>query len=146
MSSSLFNTSRNVRSRAQVASSEYALVTIGARTELGQSVNGSYTRQIQTIFEIGSPAIMWLAGHEQGTLSFSRLVGARGFFSGWEGEECGEIRPVSIGLGGGPCVAAASGGLRFGGTMIEGVNFSMAAGTLEITEGISLRVASMSRA
>lgn len=145
MSNSIFNTTRQTRSRGQVASSEYALVTIGARTELGQNINGTYTRQIQTIFEIGSPNILWLAGHEQGTLSFSRLVGSRGFFSGWEGNECGEIRPVSVQLGGGPCVAAASGGLRFGGTMIEAVNFTMQAGTLEITEGISLRVASLSR-
>ena len=146
MSKSIFQTNRQTRSRAQIASSEYALVTIGSRTELGQSVTGSYNRQIQTIFEIGSPSIMWLAGHEQGQLSFQRLVGSRGFFSGWEGDECGEIRPVSIGLSGGPCVAAASGGLRFGGTMIEGLNFSMSAGTLEITEGVSLKVASMSRA
>lgn len=143
MSQSIFNTNRNTRSKAQIASSEYALVTIGARTELGQSIQGAYNRQIQTIFEIGSPAIMWLAGHEQGTLTFQRLVGSRGFFSGWEGDQCGSIRPVSVSLSGGPCVAAASGGLSFDGTMIEGVNFSMQAGTLEITEGVSLRVASM---
>ncbi len=146
MSTSIFGTSRNVRSRGQIASSEYALVTIGSRTELGQSVSGTYTRQIQTIFEIGSPNLYWLNGHEQGTLSFQRLVGSRGFFAGWDGDECGEIRPVSISLAGGPCVAAASGGLRFGHSVIEGFNFSLAAGTLEITEGISLRIGSLSRA
>ena len=145
MSTSIFNTKRETRSRGQVASSEYALVTIGKRTELGQSVNGTYTRQIQTIFEIGSPNVLWLAGHEQGTLNFSRLVGSRGFFSGWDVDQCGQITPVSINLGGGACVAAASGGLSFGGPMIDSVNFSMQAGTLEITEGVNLRVATMGR-
>ena len=118
----------------------------GARTELGQNVQGNYSRQIQTIFEIGSPNVIWLAGHEQGTLTFSRLVGSRGFFSGWTPDECGVIKPVSISLGAGPCVSAASGGLAFEGAMVESVNFSMQSGTLEISEGISLRVATLSRA
>jgi hypothetical protein len=141
-----FGTRRETRSRAQLASSEYALVTIGRRSELGQSVQGSYTRQIQTIFEIGTPTVTWLAGHESGQLNFQRLVGKNGFFDGWQGDECGVITPVAIGLGGGPCVAAASGGLRFDGAMIESLNWTLSAGTLEITEGVALRVASMSRA
>lgn len=145
MSSSIFNTTRQVRNKAQIASSEYALVSIGGRTELGQSVTGSYGRQIQTILEIGSPNIMWIGGHEQGTLSFGRVVGSKGFFDGWEGDDCGEIRPVAISLGTGPCVAAANGGLRFGGTQIENVGFSMSSGSLEISETISMRVATLSR-
>jgi hypothetical protein len=142
----IFNTDRVTRSRAQLASSEYALVTVGGRSELGQSVQGSYNRQIQTIFEIGNPAITWLAGHEQGNMTFQRLVGNRGFFDGWEGDECGVITPVSINLGGGPCVAVAAGGLRFDNAMIEGLNWSITAGTLEIMEGVSMRIGSMGRA
>lgn len=145
MSKSIFNTDRQTRAPGQIASSEFALVKIGARTELGQSVNGTYTRQIQTIFELGSPNILWLAGHEQGTLTFNRLVGSRGFFSGWEGDACGEIKPVSIDLSSGPCAKVATGGLTFRNAMIESVNFAMQSGTLEISEGISMRVASMGR-
>lgn len=142
----VFNTNRTTNSKAQIASAEYALITVGKRTELGQSVTGNYTRQIQTIFEIGTPNVMWLAGHEQGTLAFNRLVGGKGFFYGWDPDTCGEIRPVSINLGSGPCVSAARGGLKFGGAMVESVNFSIQAGTLEISEGISLRIATLSRA
>lgn len=145
MSTSIFNTTRQANSRARAASSEYALVTLGGRTELGQSVTGNYTRQIQTIFEIGSTGIMWISGHEQGSLAFSRLVGAQGFFSGWNPDGCGEIKPVAINLSGGPCVAVARGGLGFDGTILESYNFALQAGTLEITEGVNLRVANLSR-
>ena len=148
MSNSIFNTSRQTKTSGQVASSEYALITIGGRTELGQQVRGNYTRQIQTIFEIGSPNVMWLAGHEQGTLNFSRLVGSKGFFSGWDddADACGVINPVAVDFTGGTqCLAKATGGLLFEGAMIESLDFSMQAGTLEITEGINLRVASISR-
>ncbi len=146
MSRTIFNTQRTVKSSGQVASSEYALVTIGGRTELGQSVSGTYTRQIRDLYELGSTTVLWLTGREMGNMTFNRLVGGKGFFDGWEGEDCGEIRPVSINLSGGPCVAAASGGLQFQSIMIEGLNFSMSTGALEITEGITMRFASMSRA
>ena len=91
MSRTIFNTQRTVKSSGQVASSEYALVTIGGRTELGQSVSGSYTRQIRDLYELGSTTVLWLTGREMGNMTFNRLVGARGFFDGWGGEDCGEI-------------------------------------------------------
>jgi hypothetical protein len=143
---SIFNTNRTVKPTGQVASSEFALISIGGRTELGQSISGSYTRAIQTVHELGSPDVAWIAGHEQGSLSFQRLVGSKGFFHGWDSDACGLIRPVAINLGGGPCVASASGGLRFGGAMVESISFDMQAGTLEIREGIQMRVATMGRA
>ena len=143
---SIFNTQRTVKPSGQIASSEYALISIGGRTELGQSVTGSYSRTIQTVHELGSPNVAYVSGHEQGQLSFNRIVGSNGFFSGWDADACGLIRPVSISLGGGPCVASARGGLRFGGAMVEAISFEMTAGTLEIREGIQMRVATMGRA
>jgi hypothetical protein len=142
---SIFNTNRQVTSRAQVASSEYAIVQLGGRSELAQQVTGNYGREIRQIYEIGSPNIMWVGGHESGALNFSRIVGTGGFFDGLDNGECGVIRPVSINLGGGPCVAVASGGLHFGEAMLERVDFSLSVASVEITEGISLRVATMSR-
>lgn len=141
----IFGTNREVRSSGRLASSEYAIVTVGGRSELGQSIQGSYQRQIQTLHELGSPGVLWVPGFESGNLSFQRLVGAAGFFAGWEGSTCGEINPVSIELGGGGCVAIGGGGLRFSDAMVESVNFSMAAGTVQISEGISMRVGAMSR-
>ncbi len=142
----LFGTSRTAKSRAQIASSEYAIISVGGKSQLGQNLQGTYMRQIQTIMELGNPGLYWIGGHEQGNLTFQRLVGKGGFFDGWDPDECGILSPCSVDLGSAPCVAAASGGLRFEGSMVEQFNFTMQAGTLEITEGVSLRVASMSRA
>ena len=140
-----FGTTRQVSSSGRVASSEYAIVTVGGRSELGQSLRGSYTRQIQTIHELGSTGVIWVSGFESGQLGFQRLVGKGGFFQGWNGSECGIIQPVSVDLGGGGCVAIASGGLRFTDAMIESFDFSMQAGTVQISEGVNMRVGAMSR-
>lgn len=139
----VFNTNREVRASGRVASSEYAIVTVGGRSELGQSIQGTYGRQIQTIHELGSTGVIWVPGFESGTLNFRRLVGSKGFFSGWTGTACGVINPVSIDLGGGGCVAVASGGLRFSEAMIESFDFSMSAQAVEITEGVSMKIGAM---
>ena len=141
----VFSTQHTARSAGRVASSEYALVTVGGRSELGQSVQGSYARQVQSIYELGRPGVLWVPGFESGQLTFHRLVGKGGFFDGWSGNECGLIQPVSIDLSGGGCVAVAAGGLRFTDAMIESFTFSMQAGTVQISEGVTMRVGAMSR-
>jgi len=141
----VFNSERRTRSAGRVASSEYAIVTVGGRSELGQNISGTYSRNIATIHELGSPGVIWVPGFESGTLTFSRLVGTAGFFSGWTGSACGVLNPVSVDLGAGECVAIASGGLRFSDAMIESFNFAMQAGNVEITEGVSMRIGGMSR-
>lgn len=141
----IFGTNRNVRSSGRLASSEYAIVTVGGRSELGQSVQGTYQRTIETIHELGSTGVLWVPGFESGSLQFQRLVGSGGFFAGWNGDACGRITPVSIDIGGGGCVAVSAGGLRFSDTVIESLNFSMQAGSVQISEGVNLRVGSMSR-
>lgn len=142
---SIFNTARTKPAMGRLASSDYALVTLGGRSELVQSVQGNYGRQIATFHEIGSPNVMWVPGQEEGTLQVQRLVGKAGFFSGWTGDSCGVIRPVSINLSGGPCVAVASGGLQCHDTIVESVNFQLTSQTPAITEGISLKVGTLSR-
>jgi hypothetical protein len=143
---SILNTTRQVTSRSQAPTSEYAILYMGGRGELAQSVSGNYGREIRPIYELGSPNVVWVGGHEQGTLELGRIVGKRGFFAGLGEDECGVVRPVSINLGSGPCVTIAAGGLHFHDAMIERLSFSMNVGSLEITETISMRVANMSRA
>jgi hypothetical protein len=142
--SSIFGTTRTNSASGALASSEFAKVTLGGVTTLGQDVQGTYTRQIQTLFELGNPNIYWLGGHEQGTFNFSSLVGKAGFFASLPSSSCGEISPVSVDLLGGQC-SAAGGGLTVSDAVIENVNWRMAAGTLEISEGVSLRFATLSR-
>ncbi len=140
----LFGTNRSAKATGQIASSEFAKITLGGVISLGQSVNGSYTRNIQTIFEIGNPNVYWLGGHEQGNLQMQRLVGKRGFFADIRPGACGEIKPVAINVTGGTC-ATGSGGLTIGDAILEAVSFGMQAGSLEITDGATLRFASLSR-
>lgn len=141
---SIFGTTRTKPATGRIASSEYALINVGGQTELIQSVEGQYGRQIESYHEIGSPNVAWVSGVEEGSLSISRLVGAAGFFEGWAGDECGIIKPVSINLGGGPCVAVASGGLQFQDAMIESVGFQLRT-TPGITESIRLKIGTFSR-
>lgn len=141
----VFNTNRRLKSAGRVASSEYAIVTVGGRSELGQSVQGTYSRQIQTLHELGNPGVLWVPGFESGTLNFRRLVGKNGFFAGWTGTACGVLNPVSIDLGGGPCVSVASGGLRFEDAIIQSFEFQLNAQQVEITEGVSLMIGAMAR-
>lgn len=141
---SIFGTSRTKPAIGRLASSQYAIITVGGNSELVQSVNGQYGRTIQSFYEIGSPNVMWVPGPEEGSLDIGRLIGSRGFFSGWTGGECGVIKPVAINLGGGPCVASGGGGLQFQDAMVENVGFQMNAGNPGITESIKLKIGTFS--
>lgn len=142
--SSIFNTTRTAKASGELTSSEYAKITLGGVVSLGQSVTGGYERQISTVFEIGNPNIYWIGGHEQGTLSISRLVGKNGFFHAIEPGACGEISPVGVDLVGGQCSSGGS-GLTFEDAMVQGLTWNITSGALEITEGVSLRFATLSR-
>ena len=141
---SIFGTTRTKPAIGRVASSEYALINVGGASELIQNVEGSYGRQIASYYEIGSPNVSWVPGSEEGALRISRLVGAEGFFDGWQGDECGIIKPVSINLSGGPCVAVATGGLQFQDAMVENMGFQIQT-TPGITESISLKIGTFAR-
>jgi hypothetical protein len=140
----IFNTNRSTKTSGAIASSEYAKITLGGQVTLAQSVQGNYTRKVQTIFEIGNPNIYWIGGHEEGTLQVQRLVGDSGFYATIDPGACGEITPVSIDVSGGDC-AKGAGGLTISDAVLEGVSFSMSAGNLEITEGVNIKFASLSR-
>lgn len=141
---SLFNTTRTTTSLGDMASSEYAAVTVGSQISLGQSVNGTYTRQIQTIYELGRPEVYWISGHEQGNVTIGRLVGKNGFFEAINVEQCGAINNLKVDLTSNTC-SKAKGGLAFDGAMLESVTFGMQAGTLEISEGATIRFQTLTR-
>jgi hypothetical protein len=139
-----FGHNRTIKSSNQLASSEYARINVGSRVDLAQSVAANYAQQIRPIFEIGAPSIFFVAGHAQGTVNVGRLVGAGGFFSNFNAQNCGRIQPVSISGGGGGVCAAGGGTVTFDGGMIESVSLNITAGQIEMTEGVAIRVASMS--
>lgn len=141
-----FGYNKEVKSGDQLASSEFALLTVGTQQSLVQSVQASYGQQIRPLFEVGSPSIYWVGGHSEGQISVSRLVGVNGFLRGLRnvGANCGRVTPVTIQLsGGGACFANASGGLTFDGAILENVSFNLNSGQIEIVEGFTVRVANM---
>lgn len=141
---SIFNTTRNVTNQGDMASSEYAAITVGSQISLGQNVSGTYGRQIQTVYELGRPEIYWISGHEQGQMSVARLVGKNGFFDAIASTQCGAINNLKIDLSSSTC-SKGSGGLAFDGAMLESVTFGMQSGTLEISEGMSMRFQTLTR-
>ena len=140
-----FGHNRIIKSANQLSSSEYARISVGGRVDLGQNVTANYSQQIRPLFEIGAPTVFFVTGHAQGTVSIGRLVGTGGFFSAWKGTQCGRISPVSIsGGGGGACSGGGGGSVSFDGGIIESVSLQITAGQIEMTEGVVVRVASMS--
>jgi hypothetical protein len=141
-----FGYEKTVKSGDQIASSEFALITMGQRQSLVQSVQAQYGQEVKSVFEIGAPVVYWVRGHSSGSISMSRLVGVNGFFAslGDVAANCGAITPVDIQLsGGGNCYAQASGGLTFDGGVAQGVSMNIGAGQIEITESVQMMVANM---
>lgn len=145
MATEFFGHNRIVKSANQLASSEYARISVGGNVTLGQNVTANYGQQIRPLYEIGAPSVMFVAGHAQGTVSVGRLVGNNGFFQTFQGTQCGRIQPVSIsGGGGGPCSGGGGGSISFDGGIIESVSLQITAGQIEMTEGVVIKVATMS--
>lgn len=135
---------RNARSDGQVASSEFAIVSIGGRQSLVQNIGIQYGQTIETVTQVGDPNLYWMPGRAQGSVNCTKLVGANGFLSGWRGTECGKITPMSVSVAGGKCGFSGNGNLTFDGGIIESVNINLSSSTLQISESVNIRVASLS--
>lgn len=145
MATDFFGHNRIVKSADQLSSSEYARISVNGRVDLAQNVSAQYTQQIRPLFEIGQPAVYFVTGHAQGTVTVGRLVGAGGFFQNFKGTQCGKISTLSISsAGGGACTGGGGGSVTFDGGIMEAVSLQITAGTIEMTEGVVIRVASMS--
>ena len=140
---------RDVKANGYLMSSEFATIAIGgaARIPLVQQVTAQYQHQVTPKFESGSPTLFWLTGQPQGTVSFARLVGQEGFLTSLKAlaNSCGSLIGVTLGLDGtGGCVGAGSTSAtkaRFSGAVPDAIQISWAAGSLEVQEGATIRVA-----
>ncbi len=142
----IFTYNRTARSSGEVASSEFAVISMGGKQSLVQSVQANYGQTIETVTQIGDVNVYWMPGRAQGAVSCSKLVGSGGFLSGWRGTECGKITPMSVNVSGGRCGFTGSGSLTFDGGIIENVSISLNSQQLQISESAQIRVASMAAA
>ena len=142
MATDFFGTNRTIGNTNEIASSEFATISVGGVCNLCQSVSWEYGRQINPVYEIGNPVVYFVSGHAQGSIQVGRLVGKKGFFSNWKSSGCGVITPITIDLTSGNCTGG-SGHISFDGGMIQRLGGSINANTIEINETISVLVASM---
>ena len=140
---------RDIKPNGQIMTGELATLSIGgSRSNLVQQVTAQYGQAVMPKFEVGSPTLYWLTGQPMGSVTFSRIVGCGGFLSalGSLRGSCGTLVPVQIGSDGQTgCTTARCGGgtLSFDGGVVESVNVTFSAGTLEVAEGATIKVAAM---
>lgn len=140
----IFNYNRTSKAAGQVASSEFAVISMGGKQSLVQSVNVQYGQQVNPITQVGDVNIYYMAGRAQGTVSCSKLVGGGGFLSGWRSTDCGKITPMSVSLSGSRCGFSGKGSLTFDGGILQSVNITMSSEQLQISESAQIMIASMS--
>ena len=141
----VFSYDNNIATSGQVASADYARVSVkagGGRNALVQSVDVSYQQQIEEVTQVGNTQIYWLPGRPMGRIGIQSLVGSDGFFADWKAP-CGKIDTASISIEGGNCDFEGQGSLFFKGAVVESLNANLSTGRQTISQGASVRVANM---
>ena len=149
MATDYFGYNREIQPNGAIVSSEYATLDLGGRMALVQTVSANYAQQVNAKFEIGTPTLYWVTGQPQGDITFRRCVGKGGFLSAFAtmSNACGKVLGVSIGLdGSGACSTVSNSGgkgIKFSGGVPVNVSVDITAGSMEVSEGGSMRAASM---
>lgn len=143
MATDFFGYNRTIGSSSELASSEYAVLSIGSKVNLCQSVNASYQQEIKPVYEVGNASVHYIMGHAGGNITFARLAGAGKFWSNLASSNCGQINAVSINSNGSACYAGG-GSLNFDGAAVQRVSLTINTGAIEISEEATIMVASMS--
>ena len=136
MATDFFGYNRTIGSSSELASSEYAVLSIGSKVNLCQSVNASYQQEIKA-------SVHYIMGHAGGNITFARLAGAGKFWPNLASSNCGQTNAVSINSNGSACYAGG-GSLNFDGAAVQRVSLTINTGAIEISEEATILVASMS--
>jgi len=140
----IFTYEHQDRNGGQVASSDYAVVSIGTnRNALTQSVDVQYGQKIEEVTQVGSTQIYWMPGRPSGTVTIKALVGKGGFFQGWKNKKCGVIANATVRLDAGKCGFGGAGKMTFRGGIIESVNSQINTQQQTIAHGATIKIASL---
>lgn len=143
MATDFFGYNRQIGSSNELASSEYAVLSVGGKMNLVQSVQATYQQEVKPIYEVGNASVHFVTGHAQGSIRFGRLASSGNFWANLRGTKCGKIDTVSITSEGSACYGGG-GKLSFDGAIIQSVGLTIATSAIEINEDATLVVASMS--
>lgn len=145
-----FGYSRKVNAPGKVLSAEFATIALGddaGAVALLQNATFNFAHAVNPFYEIGSADLYWVTGQPSGTGQISRAVGEEGFLQKFGGGgACAKLQKIGVGLKKtGGCVELSSTGKGFNllNCIPESVNVSIVAGQLQLQEGITLRVGSM---
>jgi len=142
MAPDIFGNTKEIKSPGAIITSEFATLTMNGRMALVQSVTANYARQLNTMFEAGASTVFYLQGASEGKIDANSAVGTDGFFKNFRNLGCGEVTNVNIDVNGNNCTKG-QGGLSFNGALAEAFTTTFQAGPTAVTQGITLRVGSM---
>lgn len=147
MPTEVYGAARQINPVGQIRSSEFARFVMGTTVSLGQQIGVQYSRPIKPIPVMGSSELLQVPGIGAGSIALGRLVGVGGLLEMLNNGvgDCGQISTLHLQLNGGRCVMAPSQTVNFGGGMLEGLAFQVAAGTPEISENYNIRITSLER-
>lgn len=148
----IFGYKKVIKPVGELANARHATLNLGdGPLNLIQSVQWSYTNQMQPRYESGSSTVFWQQGHSQGVLRANKLVGKEGFLSAFRNvikNACtGQLRPVHLSVGDGDaCVEAKFSGvsLTLDGVIATSVGGSWNTNQLDVMESIEFLVAAIS--
>lgn len=144
----VFGYTRTSRGPGTVSSSEFAAIVLGGgQVSLAQAFDANMRQQVRPVYELGSSAVRWNIGYQEGQANLSRLAGGANFFEAFKAGDCGIISGLSLSVNGNrPCVSPlpSRGNLSFSDGVIESLGLRMTVGTSEITESASMRFSGMS--
>lgn len=145
----IFGYAKPTTSHGQLASADFALVTVGKANSIVQDVQVQYAQKVEEVSQVGDSQIYWIPGKPQGNVSVSKLVGSGKFFADWELGQCGVIASASVSLSGGGggnkgCSFQGKGTLSFAGGVVENFSVKLGAQQQTIAETISFKIASLS--
>lgn len=131
---------REIHTDGEVMTSEAATISFqGRKRSMVQEFQGQYQHRVEPRYELGSPDVYLVKGQPMGQLTFSRLVGKRGFLDGLAGTLCGLLETITLGTDGRTCHATPSNmSLRFAGATIQSLGFSSGANQLQAADNVTI--------
>jgi len=141
----IFGYRRDVHPNGSLVSSEVAVLSLGGQQiTLVQNLQASYQQRAEPRYEAGTSNMYWIAGHPLGSVTIGRLVGkdaALMLTSAAAGGSCAmKTLQLSFDGGGHECHAHLATRLKFSGIVVNQVSVSYAAGSLEVSENITMQV------
>lgn len=127
----------------------FVTVTIGSASNihLVQTVNLTYQRTVQPVYEIGSGSVWMQPGPASGSLTLSRVVGQSGAFDPIvqpKGQPCGTV-DITISGDGAECGGATLGSVKCKQCMPMQVGLTVAVGTATVTDNVVYMVGSVEK-